>query len=145
MQVFQRQSQVFGESAIVRDDAEHGPPRAMRFQPAAAEVADRFEAIRRTRNIDLTGYPPPQPFSLRRTGNALHILDLPDKLMSGRSAEVVVTAKDFHVGVANPGEANANERPALSQFWPRLRGCFQFSVYCAEGEHEVSSSFSFYL
>ena len=40
VQVFQRQSQVFGECAVMSRDAEHGPPRAMRFQSAAAEIAN---------------------------------------------------------------------------------------------------------
>src|SRR6266478_8625614 len=49
MQIFQRQSEIFGEGAVVRDDAENGAARAMRFQAAAAKIAHRLEAMRRDR------------------------------------------------------------------------------------------------
>src|SRR5271167_4327454 len=55
VQVFEWQRQKFGEGAVVYDDAEDRAAGAMRFQAAAAEVADRLVAVSRAGHVDFPG------------------------------------------------------------------------------------------
>ena len=49
VQIFNREREVFGESAVVIDDAEDGAARAVRFQSAETEFADAGCSRRRRR------------------------------------------------------------------------------------------------
>src|SRR5260370_16869542 len=109
----------------------------MRFKSTAAEIADQFEAIRRTRNVDLSGDPPPQPVSLRRCGKPLHLRDLPDKLMPRRPAKSVITAQNLQVSVAYARQPHAHQRPPRPQLRQRLFLDCQFAALNDEREHST--------
>jgi hypothetical protein len=84
-------------------------------QPAAAKIADRFESVRGAGNVDFSADTLAQPLVLCPRRNIVDIRDLSNKLMSGCPSKSVITAQNFNVRVAYPGETNTNERPTLSQ------------------------------
>ena len=112
MQIFKRQRQVLGESAVVRNDAQDGATRAMRLQAAAAELADGLVAISRAGHVNLAGNALVEPFPFRRSRNAVNGKHFTNKFVANDASKIVIAAQNFHIGVADAGHANANERPA---------------------------------
>ena len=64
-----------------------------------------------------------------------HTNDFADKFVTGRSGKVVITAQDFQIGVADAGEAHADERPAWPQRWQQLLRRYQSSLANRKGKH----------
>lgn len=119
VQVLQRQGQKLSECAIVRNDAENGPSRAMRFQTTLAKVANRTIAIRGAADVNFAADPVPQPLLFLFRGDAMQVGYFADELMAGNAVKRLVATKDLEIGVANTGQTNANQRPAAPQ--PRQR------------------------
>ena len=63
MQIFERQRQILCERSVVRYDAEHGAPRAMRLQPAPAKSANRPIRVSRAGHVDLASDALAQPIA----------------------------------------------------------------------------------
>src|SRR5215469_5211627 len=64
MKIFERKRKIFSECAVVSHNPEHGPPRAVRLQPASAELA-RNGWKSAARDIDLARHALFQPFLAR--------------------------------------------------------------------------------
>src|SRR5580704_12317712 len=58
-----------------------------------------------------------------------------DEFVAGRSAKIVVAAENFDVGVADAGEAHADESPAGAEGWQWFADGGEGVVFCDEGEH----------
>src|SRR5579863_1714101 len=112
VEIFCWKREVFGEGAVVIDDSEDGATRAVRFQSAEAEFAERFVAIGGAGDVDVAGDAATDPPGLllldcRSDVTAVADLDdLTDEFMAGDAAEVVVAVEDLDVGVADAGEAD---------------------------------------
>jgi hypothetical protein len=135
VEIFERESEIFGEGAIVSDDAEDGAPVAVRLQAAAAEIADEFEAIGGTRNVDFPGDTFADPAFPGCAGDSGDLQNLSDEFMAGDAKKMMVAAKDFDVSVADARQVNANERPAVAQSGQRPTNFAQFSFLNDESEH----------
>jgi hypothetical protein len=61
-----------------------------------------------------------------------------DEFVAGRAAKIVVAAEDFDVGVADAGEAYADESPAAAEARQWLADGAEGVIFCDEGEHVVS-------
>src|SRR6266436_6838171 len=109
------QREVFGESAIVAENAEHGAARTMRFQVTLTKTADRLKSERSARDVDFADNAFADPCLFHGGGNARDINNFPDKFMAGNSMKAVIATKNFHVGIANPGETHAHQSPATAQ------------------------------
>src|ERR1700721_4117851 len=72
---------------------------------------------------------------LLAASHAAYIHHFASELVAGRSAKIVVAAEDFDVGVADAGEAHADESPAAAEGWQRLAGGGGGVIFCDEGEH----------
>src|ERR1700721_4256956 len=72
---------------------------------------------------------------LLAASHAAYIHHFASELVAGRSAKIVVAAEDFDVGVADAGEAHADESPAAAEGWQRLAGGGEGVIFCDEGEH----------
>src|SRR5258708_28313167 len=57
--------------------------------------------------------------------------------MHWRTAKPVITAKNLNIGVADARKSNADERPALSQFWLRLFLAYKSAAVNNEREHST--------
>ncbi len=77
----------------------------------------------------------PTQFFFLRASRAAHVDDFADEFVAGRSAKIVVAAKDFDVGVADAGEADADESPAGAEARQWLADGGEGVVFCDEGEH----------
>src|SRR5207248_2408654 len=129
------QREVFGESAIVAENAEHGAARTMRFQATFTKTADRLKSERSARDVDFADNAFADPRFLHGGGNSRDINNFPDEFMAGNSMEAVIAAKNFHVGIANPSETHSYQSPATAQL--RHWGCnlLQRTVLHAERAH----------
>jgi len=78
----------------------------MPAHPAATPIA--FPA----RKIDFADYAPPQQIRI------LGFNDFPDKLVSRDTAESVVAATKFEVGIADAARQKSNQREAFFTPWP---------------------------
>src|SRR6516225_12273020 len=81
MKVFERKRKIFSECAIVSHNPQHGPPRAVRLQPASAEFTSRFVSIRVASDIDLARHALFEPFLPRRGVYTLKLGDFPNELV----------------------------------------------------------------
>jgi hypothetical protein len=128
VQIFERQRQVLGESAVVRDNAQHGASRAVGFESAAAELAGT-EAVGRACDVDLAADAAAQPLAARGRRHTTNCGDFGDELVSWRAAKLVVSAENLDVGIANAGQPHAKERPAGPQPWRPLLEREQFPAF----------------
>ncbi len=151
MQVFDREREVFGESAVVIHDAEDGAARAVRFQSAETEFAERFMSVGGAGDVDFAGDALTGPaglFALDRRGWFTTIADgddVADEFVAGDAAEVVVAAEDFDVRVADAGEADFDQGPVGGQFGKRLFDWDKLTVGDLEGFHVCAFSSDFYF
>src|SRR5499427_3882295 len=123
MKIFERKRKIFSECPVVSHNPEHGPPRAVRLQPASAELASWFVPVRAARDIDLARHALFQPFLARPSVYTLNLGDFPHELMPGSAVKVVVTAKNLDVGVADPRHSpptGAQARRKRSKWLPAL-------------------------
>src|SRR5580692_10889907 len=93
------------------DDPKHRPPLAMRLQFATAEIANGPPPQRLAGNIDFPANAPAQPFFLFPSRCATQLFNRADKLMSGNTSEIVITVQKLHVGIADPDQPYAHQRP----------------------------------
>src|ERR1700733_9990741 len=95
VQIFYRKREVFGESAVVIHDAENGAARAVSFQSAKTEFAERFVSVGGARDVDFAGDTltgPARLFALDRRRWFTTIADgddVADEFVPGNAAEVV--------------------------------------------------------
>jgi hypothetical protein len=120
VEIFEWQCKEFGERAVVSYDSEHFAAGAVGLEAAAAKFAGAPESERCTGDIDFAGDTAVQPAFLRAASNASNVHHFTDEFVAGRSAKIVITAKDFDVGVADACEADAHESPAAVEGWQRL-------------------------
>ena len=66
---------------------------------------------------------------------AAHIYHFSDEFVAWRSAKIVVAAEDFDVGVADAGEADADQSPAGAEARHWFADGGEGVVFCDEGEH----------
>src|SRR5580700_2823571 len=66
---------------------------------------------------------------------AAYIHPFADEFVAGRSAEMLVAAEEFDVGVADACEADPHERPAAAECWQWFADGGEGVVFCDEGEH----------
>ena len=109
MQVHNGKREIFGERAIVTNNSQHAPPCALRRYFAAAKPAWLAEPEPGTRQINFTGDPSPDPFAILWAPDAYH---LAHEFVTERSVKIVISAQNFHIGVADSREANADQGPS---------------------------------
>src|SRR3984957_6895841 len=143
VQIFDRESEVFGEGAVVIDDTEDGAAKAVRFQSAKAELADGVVAVGGAGDVDFAGDAAADPagsFVLDYRRRVSAIADRDDfayEFVTGNAAEVVVAAEDLDVGVADAGEADLYEGPVGTEFGEGFFDGDQLAVGYLEGFHVV--------
>src|SRR5260221_9595313 len=115
------QREVFSESAVVAENAKHGAAGTMRFQATFTKTADRLKSERSARDVDFADDAFPDPCLLHGGGNVRDINNFPDEFMARNSMKAMIAAKNFHVGIANPGETHSHQSPATAQL--RHWGC----------------------
>jgi hypothetical protein len=119
VKVFERERQIIRERAIVVNDAEDFPARAMPRESSLAEFANGMETESTAADVDLANDALSNPPLLfyRRTGDVDH---LTDKFMTRCAGKRVIPAEYFHVGMANARETNSNQSPAGPKLcnWP---------------------------
>jgi hypothetical protein len=123
VEIFERQGKEFREGAVVSDDSENFAAGAMRFQSAATKFAHAVEAEGGAGDIDFAGDAASEPAFLFMASRGTYIYYFADEFVAGRSAKIVVAAKDFEVRVADAGEAHADESPAAAERGQGLAGC----------------------
>jgi hypothetical protein len=67
--------------------------------------------------------------------HAAYIHHFADEFVAGRSAEIVVAAEDFDVGVADACEADPHESPAAAEGWQWFADSGEGVIFYNEGEH----------
>jgi hypothetical protein len=112
VKILEGQGQVFRESAIVMDDAEHGAAGTVGLEAAAAELANGPESVGSARNVDFSGDATADPFGSPAGGHVANFGDLADEFMPGNAAKSVVAAQNFDIRVANSRQAYADECPS---------------------------------
>ena len=123
VKILRGKREIFGEGAVMIDDAEDGAASAVRFQAAQTEFADRFVAVGGTGDVDVAGDAAADPAGLlllECRGGVTAVADFghfADELVARDAAEVVVAAQDFNVGVADASEANFDQGPVGKEFW----------------------------
>ena len=117
------------------NDSENFASRTVGFQSAAAKFARRVEAESGTGDIDFAGDSAAQPAFLFMASRAAYVHHFANEFVAGRSAEIVVAAEDFDVGVADAREAHADESPAAAEGWQWFADGGEGLVFCDEGEH----------
>ena len=132
MQIHDGQREVFGERAVVAEDSQHAPPRAVRRDSAAAIAAWLAEPQARARQIDFADDAPPDPAAILRARDAD---DFAHKFVAERAVKIVIAAQNFDVGVADSREANAHEGPAWPQSRQRFLNDGNVISVCDGGEH----------
>jgi hypothetical protein len=105
------------------------------FQSAAAKFAEWAESESGAGDINFAGDAAAWPAFLFMAWRAAHIHHFSDEFVAGRSAKIVVAAEDFDVGVADAGEADADESPAGAEGWGWFANGGEGVVFCDEGEH----------
>jgi|ERR1700756_1772084 len=120
------------------DDAEHFAARTVHFQSSAAKFAWAPESESCAGDINFAGDAASQPIILRAASNAEHIHHFPEEFVARRSAKGMVAAKNFHVGVADPGKPHAHKRPAAAESWQWLANGGERVISYDEGKHAAS-------
>src|SRR5215469_4254021 len=137
MKIFERKRKIFSECPVVSHNPEHGPPRAVRLQPASAELASWCVPVGAARDIDLARHALFQPFLARPSVYTLNLGDFSHELMPGSPVKVVVTAKNLEVGVADPRHSHAHEGPATPQSRLWLPSPLQSPIAHDKTQHQV--------
>ena len=70
-------------------------------------------------------------------GNAVDDRDFADEFVAGDAVEVVVAAENFHIGVADAGEADSDERPVRAQTRQWFFYGDELVISDGEREHEI--------
>ena len=141
VQISHWEREVFGEGAVVIDDAEDGAPGAVCFQSAEAEFAERFVAVGGAGDVDVAGDAAADPAGLLLLDGRSWLAaiayrdDFADEFVAGDAAEVVVAAEDFDVGVADAGEADFDEGPVGEEGGRRFFDRDELTVLDLEGFH----------
>src|SRR5208283_1862184 len=86
-------------------------------------------------DIDLARYALTEPTLSCFRGHPRNVHDFTNKFMANDAAELVITAQNLNVGIANAREAHADQRPAGFQFWQRLAICDEPFILDREAEH----------
>ncbi len=103
MEIFGGEGEVFGEGAAPAENPENGAVGAMAIETGAAGGALAAAAV------DLSHHPAPEKRMALRTG------DLSHELMAQHTAKIHVAPDDLEIGRAHPGQADADERFALTR------------------------------
>ncbi len=114
MQIHDGQGQKLREGAVMADDPQHAPPRAMRRDSSTAITASFGESKPRAGQIDFSHDAPPDPAAILRATDAHYFAH---EFVPERAVKIVIPAQDFHVGIANsrPGaHAPAPIRAAIA-------------------------------
>jgi hypothetical protein len=141
VEIFDRERKVFGEGAIVVDDAEDGAAGAVRFQSAETEFADGVVAKGGTGDVDFAGDAAADPAGSRLLdgGRGVSAIadgdDFADEFVAGDAVEVVVAAENFDIGVADAGQADFDQGPVGAEFGEGLFNRREFAVLDLEGFH----------
>ncbi len=126
-QVSSGHDQCIRKRSVVRDDANHAAVRTVMWVPRFAHRAGP------TRGVDVCAD------TLAHPARVAACVDDTDELMSEGSLESHVATHDFDIGVANPGEANANTRGALVRNREGLRLHFELTVGPSKCAHDGRS------
>ena len=102
------------------EDTEHGPARAMRFEAAFAERADRINSMSGAGDIDFADHAAADPCVSFCAGEASDLDHLSHEFVARCAPKAVVTTKNFDIGIANACQANLYSRPAWAQARHRL-------------------------
>jgi hypothetical protein len=108
VEIFERQSKIFGERSIVVHDAENLTAGTVPGETTFAVDAGGAKAQGVTGDIDFAGDAFPQPAFPFARPDACNVLHLSHEFMSRRAAKIVVAAKNFDIGVADASEMDAN-------------------------------------
>src|ERR1700721_2924782 len=135
MQILERQRQIFRKRSVVGHNAPHGSSSAVPLQSALAEIAYGPQSIGRTPHINFAHNALAHPALFCRRGDSSNIHNLADKFMPGGAPKPVVATQDLHVGIANPGQSHADQRPSRLQFRKRLANLGQLFPPPAKTEH----------
>jgi hypothetical protein len=137
MQILQWQRQVLRESAVMHDNTEHSPSRAMCLEPSPAKRAQRTITVGRARHIDLAHHASREPPSPLPRGHTTNLHNFADKFVSWRPAKIVIATQNLHVGIANPCQPYAHQRPSIPQSRHGPLFHYEFVGVDYEGEHLV--------
>jgi hypothetical protein len=108
MQIHDGEGEVFRECAIVIDDSEYTSARAMSRDSRAAITARLSNPLPGAGYVGFPDDPLPDPACILTAGDAF---DFANKFVTERAMKIAVPAQDFDVGIADSGQAHANERP----------------------------------
>src|ERR1700733_6690625 len=123
MQIALRQSQALAKRSRMFDDTKNCASRAVPSEAAAAILAAAAS------QVNFAHHAPADPF--RRIG----LQHFAHKLMAGYSSEVVISALQFQVGIADAAAEQANQRESFGASRARLVARFHASVFEMYRQH----------
>lgn len=127
MQVAFGQREKLAKRARMFHDAEHSPARAMASQASLAPLAGS------ACQIDLAHHALADPASIVRR------YDLADEFMAGRTAEVVIAALEFEIGVADSAVEQPDQRESFGTARLRLAAHRDRTMIETNREHIVDT------
>jgi hypothetical protein len=109
----------------------------MHLESASARNTDRTITISRTSHIDLAYDATTDPASSLPRRNTPNLHNFAHKFMPRRARKAVVAAQNLNIGIANPRQPHAHQRPPRPQFRQELFFRYELLLVDSESEHGV--------
>src|SRR4029077_19309264 len=109
----------------------------MHLESASARNTDRTITISRTSHIDLAYDATTDPASSLPRRNTPNFHHFATKFVPRGAAKIVIAAKNLDIGIANPRQPHAHQRPPRPQFRQELFFRYELLLVDSESEHVV--------